>query len=85
MSSDKSIVAYILQAVNWLLNLLPFNGDKLKIGAVVELACQLHREFPELDWLAFLDARLAALGVPLIVIGIIHKILKKLEEQILPC
>lgn len=71
----------ILKLLNWVLSLLPFNGDKLKIGALITLILEIKQQYPEFDYLAFLDVRLKALGLGFVAIGIIHKIMKRLVEK----
>ena len=74
----------MLQFIDRLLSLLPFNGDKTKIGALIQLAVFLHGMFPGFDVLAWLAAQLGAIGVPTIVIGVIHKAVKKLLNDYAP-
>lgn len=71
----------LAQLVNWVLGFLPFNGDKTKVGFILTLACEIPQAFPNFDVLAWVDQRLLALGVPLLVVGVIHKVAKKILEE----
>ena len=62
--------------VDWILSWLPFNGDKTKIGGLLTVVLGIAKISPAAA-LAWLDWKLALMGVPVFIIGFIHKVVKK--------
>jgi hypothetical protein len=71
----------ILQLIDKLLSILPFNGNKSKLGGLLSLFFAIQTAFPGFDFLPWLDMSLAKLGVPVLIIGLIHKAVKDYVDK----
>lgn len=74
----------ILDQFEKLFALLPFNGDKAKIGGTVSILALVHQWFPDLDLLAMFDSKVAQLGLGVLIVGLLHKAVKKALDKLDP-
>lgn len=74
----------LLSYIDFLLSLLPFNGNKTKLGALISLAVSIHQMFPGFDVLSWLNTQLIYLGVPVFLAGLIHKAVKAVIDSQAP-
>ena len=70
-----------MKLLNRILSLLPFDGDKTKLGAIGTVIALIKTLFPDVDLLALLDQHLLAIGISGFAGGLIHKLVKQLLEQ----
>lgn len=70
----------MIKLVEKILKLLPFDGSKTKLGALLALWGMLRNLVPDLDWvlvLEFVKSHPTPLGIVVFVLGILHRELKK--------
>ena len=71
----------LLRLLHRLLALFPFDGDKSKLGGLLVVISYLSKYLPPDVLLQFIDGKLAALGLPVLFLGLIHKLIKRLLDE----